>query len=447
MDVDRSSIGETNVLSTQDLAPCRNQNKTDFIKDEYSLNILPDNTTSVVSNIESDNLTTDYYEYEQGQANIIITRPLIKKWRGEGKQVLMYLDDGLGTHTNEDICKTVSEQVRQDLIMSGFVPKNEKSKWSPLKNLVFLGYSIDTYQSIVKIPDDRIQKVLKTIEDIEYYTLKYRKVHARLVASLVGQIVSMSYVIGNVAYIMSKHLSIDILEKTSWNSCIVLSKASLIQINFWKENLGRVNVKSFTSDFSCQSVVYSDASNTGYGGYIVETPFNIAHGMWSECESTKSSTWKELNAVKHILLSMVDILKDKRIKWFSDNQNVVSIVAKGSMKPELQDIALCIFENCLTHNISIDAEWVPRTFNEKADFISRIIDYDDWGVGEQLFTYLDSLWGPHEIDWFANDDNHKLTVFYSRYWTMNSIGLDAFTVNWNGVNGWFVQWRSLLTSH
>ncbi|VDI81742.1 Hypothetical predicted protein [Mytilus galloprovincialis] len=222
-------------------------------------------------------------------------------------------------------------------------------------------------------------------------------------------------------------------EKTSWNSCIVLSKASLIQINFWKENLGRVNVKSFTSDFSCQSVVYSDASNTGYGGYIVETPFNIAHGMWSECESTKSSTWKELNAVKHILLSVVDILK-----WFSDNQNVVSIVAKGSMKPELQDIALCIFENCLTHNISIDAEWVPRTFNEKADFISRIIDYDDWGVGEQLFTYLDSLWGPHEIDWFANDDNHKLTVFYSRYWTVNSIGIDAFTVNWNGVNGWFV---------
>ncbi|VDI73077.1 Hypothetical predicted protein [Mytilus galloprovincialis] len=159
---------------------------------------------------------------------------------------------------------------------------------------------------------------------------------------------------------MSKHLSIDILDKTSWNSCIVLSKASLIQINFWKENLGRVNVKSFTSDFSCQSVVYSEASNTGYGGYIVEKPFNIAH------------------------------------------------------------------------------EWVPRTFNEKADFISRIIDYDDWDVGEQLFTYFDSLWGPHEIDWFANDDNHKLTVFYSRYWTVNSIGIDAFTVNWNGVNGWFV---------
>jgi hypothetical protein len=41
-----------------------------------------------------------------------ITRPLIKKWRGERKQVLMYLDDGLGTHTDEGICKTISEQIK-----------------------------------------------------------------------------------------------------------------------------------------------------------------------------------------------------------------------------------------------------------------------------------------------------------------------------------------------
>jgi len=188
--------------------------------------------------------------------------------------------------------------------------------------------------------------VLKAIDDIEFNITKYGKVHSRLIEFLIGQIVSMSYVIGNVAYIITKHLSIDILEKTSWNSCIVLSDSSLNHIKFWKDNLTEVNGKQFTSDLSCQSIVYSDASNTGYGGYIVETPTNIAHGMWSECESSKSSTWKELTAVKHILLSMVNILKDKQIKWFTDNQNVVSIVAKGSKKLELQDIVLCIFKNC-----------------------------------------------------------------------------------------------------
>ena len=73
-----------------------------------------------------------------------ITRPLIKKWRGEGKQVLIYLDDGLGNLTSEGI-------------------------W--------------------------LQNVLKAIGDM----------YSRLIASLVGQIASMSYAIGKVAYIMTKH--------------------------------------------------------------------------------------------------------------------------------------------------------------------------------------------------------------------------------------------------
>jgi hypothetical protein len=69
------------------------------------------------------------------------------------------------------------------------------------------------------------------------------------------------------------------------------------------------------------------------------------------------------------------------------------------------------------HNAFIDVEWVPRTTNDEADYISRIIDSGDWGVFTN-YLYLESLWGPNEIDWFANDDNHKLPVFYSRYWVL-----------------------------
>jgi hypothetical protein len=131
---------------------------------------------------------------------------------------------------------------------------------------------------------------------------------------------------------------------------------------------------------------------------------------------------------------MVNILKYKRIKWFTDNQNAVSIIAKYSIKLELQDIALCIFKNCVQHNIFIDVEWVPRTNNDKADYISRIIDYDHWGVVYEIFVF----WVPHEIDWFANDNNHNLPVFYSHYWTVNSMGIAEFTIDWHGMNGWFV---------
>jgi hypothetical protein len=240
-----------------------------------------------------------------------------------------------------------------------------------------LGYFIDTENHFISIPEERLLKVFKTINLIEYNLEKISEVPARLTASLVGQLVSMSYVIGNVTNIMTKYLSIDILDKQSWNSAICLSKESLDQIAFWKRNLRTANLKEFTFDLSCHIIVYSDASNTGYGGYMVENPSDIAHGMWSSNESMKSSTWKELTTVKNILFSINKFLHNKRIKQFTDNQNVVSIINKGSMKRELQDIAINILRNCLNNNISIDVEWIPRSKNDQADCISRIVDYGD----------------------------------------------------------------------
>lgn len=272
--------------------------------------------------------------------------------------------------------------------------------------MTFLGYNIDTEKALLSIPSDRLSKLYQTIQDIETCLAHSEIVHVRTVASLVGQIVSMSYVIGNIAYLMTKYLSMDVITACSWDSYIILSEQSIGNIKFWKHNISSINFKRFNFDLSCNTIVYTDASNTGYGGSIVENPKSIAHGMWSSSEAQNSqSTWKELTAVRNVLLSLLDFIKDKRLKWFTDNQNVVSIITKGSMKGHLQDISCDIYQSCLRHNISLDVEWVPRTQNENADFISRIIDSDDWSVSDYIFSLLNLRWGPHEIDWFASDHN------------------------------------------
>jgi hypothetical protein len=51
-----------------------------------------------------------------------ITRPLVKKWRSEGKQIIMYLDDGIGIDPDEQLCQNIANEVKIDLIKSGFVP-------------------------------------------------------------------------------------------------------------------------------------------------------------------------------------------------------------------------------------------------------------------------------------------------------------------------------------
>ena len=61
-------------------------------------------------------------------------------------------------------------------------------------------------------------------------------------------------------------------------------------------------------------VVFSDASNTGYGGFTVEHGYHIAHGQWTEKESTRCSTWRELAAVVRVLKALSTKLTNSRVK-------------------------------------------------------------------------------------------------------------------------------------
>lgn len=258
----------------------------------------------------------------------------------------------------------------------------------------------------------------------------------RKVASFVGQIISMSTVVGSVSQLMTRSLSIDIISLTSWNDFIVLSDESCRQIQFWLNNIEAINVRKLTFQPSCVKLVYSDASGHAFGGYVVDSKHGISHGMWSLAEMTKSSTWRELVTVQRVLISLNHEVGGNRVKWFTDNKNVVSIICKGSMKEDLQKVALNIYRHCLVNGIHLEMDWIPRSLNEKADFISNLRDTDDWGVSVSIFNSISELWGPYKVDWFASDSNHKLYKFYSRYWNMKCSGIDAFTESWQNVCGW-----------
>ena len=51
----------------------------------------------------------------------------------------MYIDDGLGIEQDDELCKPVVNQVKCDLIHSGFVPKVEQSLWKLTERLIWIG--------------------------------------------------------------------------------------------------------------------------------------------------------------------------------------------------------------------------------------------------------------------------------------------------------------------
>ena len=125
-------------------------------------------------------------------------------------------------------------------------------------------------------------------------------------------------------------------------------------------------------------VLTCDASESGYGAHISfggEQRFCSA--MWSSVEHAKSSSFRELMAAYLALKSFQNFISGKKIKISSDNQNV-HIVHAGSSIIHLQQIAVDIFSFCMTNSVSFQAHWIPRGANELADYLSRIVDPDDW---------------------------------------------------------------------
>ena len=81
--------------------------------------------------------------------------------------------------------------------------------------------------------------------------------------------------------------------------------------------------KTYGLDPQHLRAVYTDASQTGYAGYMVQHGCHIAQILWLPTEASKSFTWQEIRAVRGILESLQSKLSNKRVRWFTDNQNVV----------------------------------------------------------------------------------------------------------------------------
>ena len=99
------------------------------------------------------------------------------------------------------------------------------------------------------------------------------------------------------------------------------------------------------------------------------------------------------------------------IKWYTDNKGVATIVKSESNKVHLHKLAMEIFSLSKEHDIAIDMEWISRSDNEVADYLSKFVDFDDWGVKDSYFQTVNSIWGPFTVDCFANSVNAKVLRF------------------------------------
>ena len=295
-----------------------------------------------------------------------LMRPLVKKWRSMGFRVVVYLDDGIFGSHSVHLTKQHSLIIKYYLERAGLTINTKKSNFEPSTIGKWLGFEIDTHLMIFKVPAQKIQHLKNLIIEC----LSATKVTAKQISRISGRIISMSLAFGNIARLFTRQMYKFIESRKFWFKPEIISVELFSELKFWLEGLDNNNGFRIKQNIQTTKVVYSDASGTGYGGYIVDRLGNeIARGTFTEFERGTSSTYRELLAVKNVLQSVGFLLRNESVQWNTDNINVVRIIQAGSSKEHLQAKAIEIYEFCICYDIEIFPLWIPREQNEIADHI------------------------------------------------------------------------------
>lgn len=362
-------------------------------------------------------------------------KPLVTHWRPSRILIALYLDDGFcvvpkstnNQDTNLAVAKENSRHVKVDLLRAGIIYNIQKCNWYPTTRIDWLGMTWDTVAGTLQIVQRRIDKIYHTIQNLK--SLNY--VTVRKLHSLVGQVISLSPVVGNISRLTTRHCQIEIAEATHEDIKVRLDEHCISEITFWENNLPKLNMRKVFAADTCRvcKIVCCDTSAIGSEAIICNDT-HTAHKHLTEVEAKMSLTWREL----HTICSFLPIFSNSQLKIFTDSQAAARIVEVGSMNPELQKLAREIFHTCLNNSIMLEVDWIPRSRNEQADFISRLIDMDDWEISPSLFQTINRKWGPFTVDCFACFYNTKLPHFFSRFWNPGSAAVDAFAQNLGNEN-------------
>lgn len=92
---------------------------------------------------------------------------------------------------------------------------------------------------------------------------------ARNLASIIGKIIAISLALGAIARLMTRGLYAALNCMESWSHIIPITPEALTELQFWLYSIHKYNGQNIWLSPAAVRLVYSDASNTGYGGYTI----------------------------------------------------------------------------------------------------------------------------------------------------------------------------------
>ena len=308
----------------------------------------------------------------------------------------------------------------------------------PAQVFTFIGMEFLTQTNIVRVPQDRVLKILETVRQ---FSQKY-SVSARDFLSLLGQLgAAADFVM--LGRLHLRPLQMSLLNqwrphKFPLNHQIDVTTEILHHLKWWqREDLFLQGVPLKIDPPS--HFIFTDASHSGWGGHV-EPEGLLFHGVWTESQSRLHINILEMKAISLSLTQALHTVRNTTVMVSTDNTTVVAYLRHqgGTHSPDLCLEAWGILNMCLKHNIQLLIKHIPGRFNTLADRMSRMDKpiTTEWSLDQGIANRVFMIMGYPSIDLFATRLNNRLPLYVSPIPDQQALSIDALSMDWNRIHAY-----------
>lgn len=355
-----------------------------------------------------------------------LMKPVVEYLRSRNHVSVIYLDDMLLIGQSYNQCQNNVIETRSLLEKLGLLVNEKKSTLTPTNELKYLGFIFNTKDMTMELPDQKRIKIRK----ICFNVINSKSISILKAAELIGYLGSASPAVPySPLYIrrLEYEKTIALHKYNNYSSEFTFSTNSIEDLQWWLKNVPLAKMKIRRDSFD--SVIFCDASLTGWGGHCNG---NETRGFWTVKEKVCHINTLELLAILYSLKAFVRI-RNAKILIRSDSTTAISYVNKygGCRSQSCHEVAMSIWKWCQEMNIFIFASYISTSENYLADFRSReTLDQSDFSLGDMYFEQLCKVFYVPLFDLFASRATKKCKEYYSWFPDPESSGVDAFTFLW-----------------
>ena len=289
------------------------------------------------------------------------------------------------------------------LISLGYFIGLKKSVLTPCTSLRFLGYLCDSEKQAFILPDDKRISFASLRESI----LEKNSVSLKNLQKFAGKTTSFSLLVP--AAKLYTNCVFQAIAKTIGKGKLQvnLSPSLRSEISHWKFLDSWDGFLKWKQEFHLRVHVFSDASNTGWGGNLHQpgkSPLET-RGYWDTTERKLPIVVKESLALLRTLENLLHTHSNTRIDAFVHNKALLASWDKQvSKSPVIPSVMKSIFQFVFKRNILLSLHYVPSKENP-ADSPSRTLSDLDCSLSKDAWKRVETAFGPHSIDLMALPEN------------------------------------------